>query len=196
MTSFSEVFFCEFYNPKEFKVDLFLIEKKTNTTDKNELANLVTSLAETIAQAGGSPVEFFFGEQLQIVYGVSEANSKIILEAGLTKAGIPYDDVSPVRIVGATIDEVRERASEANYLVEWDLPAELTMDTYLQRKKEKSPLYANVPETTFLRTYVREDMVKCLCLYDAPDDDAVKRAREAVSTPIDRLTKIGNINND
>ena len=39
-------------------------------------------------------------------------------------------------------------------------------------------------------------MVKCLCLYDAPDDDAVKRAREAVSTPIDRLTKIGNINND
>jgi hypothetical protein len=61
------------------------------------------------------------------------------------------------------------------------------MDTYLARKKEKSPLYANVPEVAFLRTYVREDMAKCLCFYDAPDTDAVVRAREVVSTPIDRL---------
>jgi len=70
------------------------------------------------------------------------------------------------------------------------------MDTYLQRKKEKSPLYANVPETTFLRTYVREDMEKCVCLYDAPDDDAVRRARECVDTPIDRMTTIGTVVND
>ena len=40
---------------------------------------------------------------------------------------------------------------------------------------------------SFLRTYVREDTVKCLCFYDAPDEEAVVRAREAVSTPIDRL---------
>lgn len=42
-----------------------------------------------------------------------------------------------------------------------------------------------------MRTYVREDAIKCLCLYDAPDEDAVRRARAAVSTPIDRLTRIG-----
>lgn len=37
---------------------------------------------------------------------------------------------------------------------------------------------------------MREDTVKCLCFYDAPDEDAVTRARQAVSTPIDRLHKL------
>ena len=40
---------------------------------------------------------------------------------------------------------------------------------------------------SFLRTYVRVDMDKCLCFYDAPDEDAVRRARVAVQTPVDRL---------
>ncbi len=61
------------------------------------------------------------------------------------------------------------------------------METYLARKKANSPKYANVPEVSFLRTYVREDMDKCLCFYNAPDEDAVVRARDAVSTPIDRI---------
>jgi len=64
------------------------------------------------------------------------------------------------------------------------------MDAYLARKKEKAPLYANVPEVKFLRTYVREDMLKCLCLYDGPDEAAIRRAREAVSTPISRLGEV------
>jgi hypothetical protein len=33
-------------------------------------------------------------------------------------------------------------------------------------------------------------MTTCLCFYQAPDDSAVKRAREAVSTPIDAITKL------
>ena len=53
--------------------------------------------------------------------------------------------------------------------------------------KANAPKYAEVPEVSFLRTYVREDTVKCLCFYNAPDEDAVVRAREAVTTPIDRL---------
>ena len=64
------------------------------------------------------------------------------------------------------------------------------MDTYLARKKEKAPLYAQVPEVKFLRTYVREDMLKCLCFYDGPDEGAVRRARDAVSTPISRLGEV------
>ncbi|MBF6247044.1 DUF4242 domain-containing protein, partial [Nocardia elegans] len=65
--------------------------------------------------------------------------------------------------------------------------AEIDMETYLARKKANSPKYADVPEVDFLRTYVREDMDKCLCFYDAPDEAAVRRARAAVSTPVDRL---------
>jgi myo-inositol catabolism protein IolC len=37
---------------------------------------------------------------------------------------------------------------------------------------------------------VREDMVKCLCFYDALDEAAVRRARDVVSTPITRLNSL------
>ena len=174
-------------------MDLYMTEKLTETEDKNQLEEIVSTLAKVIKDSGGEPVEFFFGEGLKTVYSISEAPSKIALEAQLTKSDISYKEVSQVRIVGATVDEVRQHSQDATYLVEWDLPADLSMDTYLQRKKEKSPLYANVPETTFLRTYVREDMDKCVCLYDAPDEAAVVRARECGDTPIDRMTTIGTI---
>ncbi|WP_258558862.1 DUF4242 domain-containing protein [Kocuria rosea] len=52
------------------------------------------------------------------------------------------------------------------------------------------PKYAEVPEVSFLRTYVREDTAKCLCFYNAPDEAAVERARQAVGTPFDRLFKL------
>jgi hypothetical protein len=95
-----------------------------------------------------------------------------------------------VRLVGAALDDLKAARPAAGYLVEWDLPAELDMDTYLARKKANAPRYADVPEVSFLRTYVREDTVKCLCFYDAPDEAAVRRARDAVSTPIDRLHRL------
>lgn len=92
-----------------------------------------------------------------------------------------------VRLVGAEVSDIKAARPQAGYLVEWDLPAELDMDSYLARKKENAPKYADVPEVSFLRTYVREDMEKCLCLYDAPEERFVRKAREAVDTPIDRL---------
>ncbi len=91
---------------------------------------------------------------------------------------------------GADLADVKAARPEAGYLVEWDFPADLDMDTYLANKKAKAPKYAEVPEVSFLRTYVREDMEKCLCLYDAPDEGIVRKARDAVSTPIDRLHEL------
>lgn len=95
-----------------------------------------------------------------------------------------------VRLVGADIDDIRASAARAEYLVEWDIPAEIDMDAYLTRKKANAPKYAEVPEVSFLRTYVREDTEKCLCFYDAPDEAAVVHAREVVATPIDRLHRL------
>ena len=92
-----------------------------------------------------------------------------------------------VRLVGAGLSDVKAARPAAGYLVEWDLPEGLDMESYLARKKANSPMYAKVPEVSFLRTYVREDMVKCLCLYDGPGEQSVLRAREAVETPVDRL---------
>ena len=75
--------------------------------------------------------------------------------------------------MGAELEDIKKLKKDADYLVEWDIPAEITMEQYLTRKKANAPKYAEVPEVSFLRTYVREDTAKCLCFYDAPDEEAV-----------------------
>ncbi|MBD2844269.1 DUF4242 domain-containing protein [Paenibacillus sp. IB182496] len=108
----------------------------------------------------------------------------------LSDADLAVQLVKPVRLVGRELESIKAGAHDVNYLVEWNLPADLTMDRYLARKKANAPNYAKVPEVAFSRTYVCEDMTKCLCFYKAPDEAAVKRAREAVDTPIDTITEL------
>lgn len=102
----------------------------------------------------------------------------------------PGVDVAEVRLVGATVEEARSSGS-GNFLAEWDFPDGLSMDAYLKRKAEKAPLYNQVPEVEFKRTYVREDMDKCLCFYQADCEEDVLLARKVVDTPVDRLTELG-----
>ncbi len=120
------------------------------------------------------------------VFAIVEADDAASVERQLSDLA-PASAPAEVRLVGADLADVKAARPEAGYLVEWDIPSHIDMDTYLTRKAEKTPLYANIPEVSFLRTYVREDMGKCLCFYDAPDAAAVVRAREIVSTPVNRL---------
>ncbi len=121
------------------------------------------------------------------LFAIVEAEDSDVVHQALEGLDADVSDPAPVRLVGADLDAVKAARPEAGYLVEWDIPEGISMDTYLERKAAKTPLYANVPEVAFLRTYVREDMQKCLCFYDGPDEAAIERARDAVSTPIDRL---------
>ena len=121
-----------------------------------------------------------------------QAASAVATGLGQSAAGVQGPD--QVRLVGAELEDIKALRRGAGYLVEWDIPAEITMEKYLARKKANAPKYEQVPETSFLRTYVREDTAKCLCFYDAPDEDAVVRAREAVETPIDRIWSLDAIN--
>jgi hypothetical protein len=127
---------------------------------------------------------------LQRVYVVIEHESREAAARALAGVQPRPSDLAEVRLVGASLEDVKGPKGSGNYLVEWDLPAGLSMDRYLARKQEKAPLYAQVPEVTFLRTYVREDMARCLCFYDAPDQAAVVKARQAVGAPVDRLTRV------
>jgi hypothetical protein len=174
-------------------VGLLLIEIPTLAVDRAEVDHLVERLVPAVAGAGASIVESRVTADLKRLFTVveSDAGSGAGVSDALAAAGVVVDDVAPVRLVGADLDEVKAAsATSPRYLVEWDLPAELTMDTYLARKREKSPLYAQVPEVTFERTYVREDLDKCLCFYDATCVEDVERAREVVSAPIDRLHEL------
>ena len=140
---------------------LYLIELTPATASKDEATALIETVSNSLSEGAEA-----IGERASVV-GPDE-----------------------VRLVGAELDDIKKLKKDADYLVEWDIPAEITMEQYLTRKKANAPKYAEVPEVSFLRTYVREDTAKCLCFYDAPDEDAVLRARKAVSTPIDRLFKL------
>lgn len=141
-------------------------------------------------EAGGELIELQVGPDAGRLYAVTEHHEAAGLEVAFRRADLGPFEVVEVRLVGPTLEEVKAARGEAGYLVEWDFPDDLGMDDYLARKKRNAPNYAKVPETTFLRTYVCEDMSKCLCFYRAPDEDAVLRARDAVQTPVTRIGRI------
>lgn len=170
-------------------MSLYLVEFVPSPADADGARLLLVSVAER-----AELIEAQVTADHSRVFTIIEADSAEAVAS--LASGIGAADVSEpaeVRLVGADLADVKAARPEAGYLVEWDIPAHIDMDTYLSRKKEKSPLYADIPEVSFLRTYVREDMGKCLCFYDAPDEDAVRRAREIVSTPVDRLHALKGI---
>ncbi|MDO4255288.1 MAG: DUF4242 domain-containing protein [Kocuria sp.] len=171
---------------------LFLVELAPSTTDKSAVAQLLETVSTALSSTGAELIESQVTAGHERVFVILEATSPDGVFNSVKEAvgNIDVDGPHEVRLVGAELDDIKKLKKSAEYLVEWDIPAEITMDQYLTRKKANAPKYAEVPEVQFLRTYVREDTAKCLCFYDAPDEDAVVRAREAVSTPIDRMHKL------
>ena len=172
---------------------LYLVETRTPTADRAAVDSLLEQQARAVADAGATVVESRVTHDLKRVFTVVEHDGPDVapLRAAVERAELVVDDVAPVRLVGAELEDVKAATSQGpRYLVEWDLPSDLTMDAYLARKKEKAPLYGDVPEVAFRRTYVREDLDKCLCFYDAPCEEDVYRAREAVSAPVDRFHEL------
>ena len=167
-------------------VTLYLYEITSDADDAAAVGQLLKVLDNEIVRAGGELIEAQVTAQSRRIFAIAQLGAAPDLDAAQLGAATVVGP-HPVRLVGADLAQVKAVRPKAGYLVEWDLPADLDMDSYLARKKANAPKYADVPEVQFLRTYVREDMDKCLCFYDAPDEAAVRRARDAVSTPIDRL---------
>lgn len=177
---------------------LFLYETTPSDEQKADPSELVDAIAASLTASGAEVIETQVTKGAERVFTIVELpdgpdGACSIETPALDPATIGAADVTEaaqVRLVGTDLETIKAARPEAGYLVEWDIPAEIDMDTYLTRKKEKSPKYAEIPEVSFLRTYVREDTDKCLCFYNAPDTDAVVRAREIVSTPISRLHEL------
>lgn len=169
---------------------LFLIERSLSSSSPSAASDFKEQLRAAVEGAGGRLEEFQVGTELNRAYAVVEFDTEEGLRDALRRAQVPFDDLARVRLVGTPPHDADPQARTADYLVEWDFPPGLSMEAYLARKQANSSRYALVPEVRFLRTYVREDMVKCLCLYQAPDQDAVCRARQAVGAPISRLTRL------
>ncbi len=170
---------------------LHLVESNLDNELKSKEAfeAKVASLQEVLKD---DLIEVQVAKDFSRAFFIIDSEDETTLTNTLNEQNVAVSLIKAVRIVGQDLEEVKKQKEKINYLVEWNLPENLTMDAYLDRKKTNSVHYAEVPEVSFSRTYVCEDMTKCLCFYDAPDDDAVKRAREAVKAPIDAITQISS----
>jgi hypothetical protein len=171
---------------------LYLIESslKEIVSTKAELDQKAEELQAKLNENNSALIELQVSKDFSRSFFIIEGEDQNAATDTLNAAGIPVELVKEVRLVGKELDDVKKNNDVVNYLVEWNIPENITMDAYLARKKKNSVHYQEVPEVAFSRTYVCEDMTKCLCFYDAPDEAAVKRAREAVQTPIDSITEI------
>lgn len=171
---------------------LYLYEITDRRSDRTTIDRVLSDVDAHVRKADGELIEAQVTRETGRIFAIAEfASAAAVLQA--EELGVPeVSGPHQVRLVGTDLAALKAAKPSAGYLVEWDLPAELTMDAYLARKKANAPKYANVPEVSFLRTYVREDMDKCLCFYDAPDEAAVLRARDAVETPVDRVHRLAD----
>ncbi|PYZ91972.1 hypothetical protein CR194_17385 [Salipaludibacillus keqinensis] len=171
---------------------LYLVESSLNEKIKEQEA-FEAKVEQLQNQLGNNElIEVQVASDFSRAFFIFEAEKETALTGSLDILGIPVALTKEVRIVGQELEEAKKQKEKINYLVEWNLPENLTMDQYLERKKTNSVHYAEVPEVSFSRTYVCEDMSKCLCFYDAPDDEAVVRAREAVKAPVDQITQLSS----
>ncbi|MBP1326752.1 hypothetical protein JOF28_001984 [Leucobacter exalbidus] len=173
-------------------MSLFLVEAELNTSDRAGSSAAIEAIAAAYAASGGSLVEAQVPASHAHAFVILEGDAcaGVVLDAADLPGVTEISEAVAVRIVGATVEEVRSRGTAAGYLVEWDIPEEITMDKYLSAKEKKTPLYDDLDDVAFLRTYVREDTQKCLCFYDADTEAAVRNARDVVSTPISRLHEL------
>jgi hypothetical protein len=175
-------------------MSLHLIEIVPASAGKESVRRLLDTVSTAVSENGAELIESQVTADQGRVFVIVEAAAADGLadkvRSALGEAATEVTGPDAVRLVGAELEDIKKLKGNVDYLVEWDIPAEITMEQYLARKKANSPKYAEVPEVSFLRTYVREDTAKCLCFYNAPDEDAVERARQAVGTPFDRMFKL------
>ena len=171
-------------------MSLYLVESTINEVSSKAAFSALVEKVHATKDVG--VIEVQVAKDFSRSYFIIEASEEEAVKEALQSQGVSIDLIKEVRLIGKELDEVRAGGEQVNYLVEWEIPAEITMEKYLERKKKNSVKYEEVPDVKFSRTYVCEDMTKCLCFYDAPDEAAVKRAREAVQTPITSLTELSD----
>lgn len=181
---------------EEIRMSLYLVESVLykGAQERYLFEKTVNEVVTGLEDQKGDLIEVQAASDLSRAFFIIESDTRDNILGVFREVGIPITLIKNVRLIGQELGDIRQNEIQVKYVVEWNLPEGLTMDKYLARKKEKSPLYAKVPESSFLRTYVCEDMTKCLCFYDAPDEQFVRKARDVVEAPVDSITELININ--
>jgi hypothetical protein len=174
-------------------LSLYLIESilAESLQNKEVLSEKIEAISNYANHKNSRLVEVQIGNNFSHAFFIIEGENEDIARNTITQQELEVNLIKEVRLIGQEAEQTN--TPEANYLVQWNLPEGLTMEKYLARKKEKSPLYDEVPDVDFIRTYVCEDMTKCLCFYKAPGEENVRKARDVVQAPVDSLTEITSL---
>lgn len=173
-------------------MSLFLIETTFSEGDRSKevVEGKVSEIESKLQEHAASLIEVQIAKGLANSFFIVETEDEALASRIIEAEGLTVNLQKEVRLIGESLDEVKQQNEVVNYLVEWNLPEHLTMEQYLARKEKNSVKYDEVPEVSFARTYVCEDMTKCLCFYDAPNQASVEKAREVVEAPIDAITEL------
>lgn len=173
-------------------MSLFLIETSVQKEDqkKEVIEKKINNIEHNLQEIAASLVEVQIAKDFSHIFLIVNTNDDAIASEIIENEAIDVTVRKQVRLIGESLDDVKKKKDKVNYVVEWNLPEHLTMEQYLERKQKNSVYYEEVPEVSFARTYVCEDMTKCLCFYDAPNQELVEKAREAVKAPIDAITEL------
>ena len=78
------------------------------------------------------------------------------------------------------------------YLIERNFPDGLSIPMNADGRKAVAGVVANNAEhgVTWVHSYVTPDNRKTYCIYDGPDEDAIRKAAERNGLPIDSITPV------
>lgn len=115
-------------------MSLYLVESTINeVSSKEEFSALVEKVHGT---EGVGVIEVQVAKDFSRGYFIIEAADEEAAKTALQTQGVAIDLVKEVRLIGKELDEVKAGGEQVNYLVEWEIPAEITMEKYLERKRK------------------------------------------------------------
>lgn len=116
---------------------LHLYEISVAPVDTPDVTQLLKEIDARIHRDGGELIEAQVTSEARRIFVIAEFDYEV---APWDSDPIGAEQVSgphAVRLVGADLDQLKSARPAAGFLVEWDLPADLDMETYLARKKAK-----------------------------------------------------------
>ena len=118
---------------------LFLVESTINEVSSKEAFSVLVEQIHTTE--GAEVIEVQVAKDFSRGYFIIEAAEEKQAVAAFEAQNVVTDLVKEVRLIGKDLAEVKAGGEQVNYLVEWEIPAEITMDKYLARKKQNSVKY-------------------------------------------------------
>lgn len=88
-----------------------------------------------------------------------------------------------------------ERPDTANVLVERRFEEAVTL-AYLEDRERAGGWCLEMHDTVFIRTFFSRDRRRMICLYRAPDAEAVRRAQQQIGMPVERVWAFHRVTRD